>query len=120
MRAEDESDLLKTLYFSAEMVLDHEQHRVQLAVITQFVGIIGNNPRALLAIRCGHIKVILLSDPKERYSHNHEQFFCWMSNNCDRNEFGIPDIPNEPCLLLCPHVNLLALILQTRLSRPRT
>ena len=25
------------------------------------------------------------------------------------NEFPIPDIPNEPCLLLCPHVTFLSL-----------
>ena len=28
----------------------------------------------------------------------------------DRNEFGIPDVPNEPCLLLCPHITMLALL----------
>ncbi len=28
---------------------------------------------------------------------------------CHRNEFGILDIPREPCLLLCPHINLLTL-----------
>ncbi len=27
-----------------------------------------------------------------------------------RNEFGIPDVPNEPCLLLCPQVTMLALL----------
>lgn len=32
------------------------------------------------------------------------------ANCCDRNKFGIPDIPREPCLLLCPHINLLTLI----------
>ena len=32
------------------------------------------------------------------------------ANNGARNEFGIPDVPNEPCLLLCPHLNLLTLI----------
>jgi hypothetical protein len=25
------------------------------------------------------------------------------------NEFPVPDIPNEPCLLLCPHMTFLAL-----------
>ncbi|KAL8800746.1 MAG: hypothetical protein Q9182_004951 [Xanthomendoza sp. 2 TL-2023] len=28
----------------------------------------------------------------------------------DANEFGIPDVPNEPCLLLCPHITMLALL----------
>ena len=37
--------------------------------------------------------------------------FCYAVNTDegDRNEFGIPDVPNEPCLLLCPHITLLAL-----------
>ena len=26
-----------------------------------------------------------------------------------RNTFGIPEVPSEPCLLLCPHVMLLSL-----------
>lgn len=33
-----------------------------------------------------------------------------LANDCRRNEFGIPDVPNEPCLLLCPHITMLALI----------
>ena len=33
-----------------------------------------------------------------------------MANDRGRNEFGIPDVPNEPCLLLCPHITMLALI----------
>ena len=27
-----------------------------------------------------------------------------------RNTFGIPDVPSEPCLLLCPQVMLLSLV----------
>ena len=33
-----------------------------------------------------------------------------LANERGRNEFGIPDVPNEPCLLLCPHIPLLALL----------
>ena len=33
-----------------------------------------------------------------------------MADDRVSNEFGIPDVPNEPCLLLCPHITLLALI----------
>ena len=33
-----------------------------------------------------------------------------VANDRGRNEFGIPDVPNEPCLLLCPHITMLALI----------
>ena len=36
--------------------------------------------------------------------------FGWTSDNYCRNEFRISDVPDEPCLLLCPHVNLLTLI----------
>lgn len=32
------------------------------------------------------------------------------ANNGARNELGIPDVSNEPCLLLCPHLNLLTSI----------
>ncbi|KAL9579753.1 MAG: hypothetical protein Q9203_006568 [Teloschistes exilis] len=28
----------------------------------------------------------------------------------DANEFGIPDVPNKPCLLLCPYITILALL----------
>ena len=33
-----------------------------------------------------------------------------VANDDCRNEFGIPDVPNEPCLLLCPHITMLALL----------
>ena len=33
-----------------------------------------------------------------------------VANDYGRNEFGIPDVPNEPCLLLCPHITMLALL----------
>jgi hypothetical protein len=33
-----------------------------------------------------------------------------VANERGRNEFGIPDVPNEPCLLLCPHITMLALL----------
>ncbi len=33
-----------------------------------------------------------------------------VANKRGRNEFGIPDVPNEPCLLLCPHITMLALL----------
>jgi len=32
------------------------------------------------------------------------------ANRRGRNEFGIPDVQNEPCLLLCPHITMLALL----------
>ena len=31
------------------------------------------------------------------------------ANLSRRNTFGIPEVPSEPCLLLCPHVMLLSL-----------
>ncbi len=33
-----------------------------------------------------------------------------LTNDCRRNEFNIPDVSNEPCLLLCPYIIMLALI----------
>lgn len=63
MRAEDEFELLKTLYLSSEMTFNHERHRVQLALIMQLAGITGNRPAALLAVCYRHIKVTLLPDP---------------------------------------------------------
>lgn len=64
MRAEDEFELLKTLYLSVEMTFDHERHRIQLALIMQLTGITGNRPSALLAVCYGHVKITLLPDPK--------------------------------------------------------
>ena len=63
MRAEDEFELLKTLWSSPELALDHELLRVQLALILQLAGITGNRPGALLGLRYENLKVTLLRDP---------------------------------------------------------
>ena len=134
MRAEDEFELLKTLYLSSEVNFNHERHRVQLALIMQLAGITGNRPAALLAIRYQHVKVTLLPDPDGgeqprvlveivyKYTKGYlgekdasvfsppSPICCCMADDRASNEFGIPDVPNEPCLLLCPHITLLALI----------
>ena len=65
MRAEDEFELLKTLFLSVEIAFDHERHRVQLALIMQLAGITGNRPAALLGVCYNDIKITLLPDPKE-------------------------------------------------------
>ena len=140
LHAEDEFELLKTLYTSTETTFPHERYRVQLALIMQLAGITGNRPSALLAVCYQHIKVTLLPDPEggeqprvliEILFHHTKGYLgekdayvlplyvveiaawvCvaitdkWML----RNEFGIPDIPNEPCLLLCPQITMLALL----------
>ena len=62
IRTEDEFELLKTLYLSSEMTFNHERHRVQLALIIQLAGIIGNRPAALLAVYYRYVKVILFPD----------------------------------------------------------
>ena len=62
MRAEDEFELLKTLWLSGEILFDHERHRVALALILQLAGITGNRPGALLALRYRHVKLFLLLD----------------------------------------------------------
>lgn len=60
MRAEDEFELLKTLYLSVEIIFDHERHRVELALIVQLAGITGNRPAALLALTYENVKVTVL------------------------------------------------------------
>ena len=63
MRAEDEFELLKTLWSSPEMSFEHERLRVQLALIVQLAGITGNRPGALLSLRYENLRVTLLRDP---------------------------------------------------------
>ena len=41
-----------------------------------------------------------------------------MADDRASNEFGIPDVPNEPCLSLCPHITLLALIFADHFAAP--
>ena len=62
MRAEDEFELLKTLFLSVEIVFDHERHRVQLALIMQLAGITDNRPAALLGVCYKDVKITLLPD----------------------------------------------------------
>ena len=136
--AEDEFELLKTLYTPTQTTFPHERYRVQLALIMQLAGITGNRPGALLAVRYRHIKVTLLPDPDGgeqprvliEIVFNHTKGYLGekdayafplhampttasdhvaVTNGRGRNEFGIPDVPNEPCLLLCPHITALAL-----------
>lgn len=63
MRAEDEFELLKTLFLSVEIVFDHKRHRLQLALIMQLAGITSNRPAALLGVCYKDIKITLLPDP---------------------------------------------------------
>ena len=62
IRAEDEFELLKTLFLSPNVVFNYERHRVQLALIMQLAGITGNRPTALLGVYYKHVKVTLLVD----------------------------------------------------------
>jgi hypothetical protein len=63
VRAEDEFELLKTLWCSPELAFDHERYRIQLALLLQLGGITGNRPDALLKLTWGDVKVVLLRDP---------------------------------------------------------
>ena len=63
VRVEDEFRLLRTLWGSAEMDMEHERLRVQLALFVQVAGITGNRPDALLSLRYKNVKVFLLRDP---------------------------------------------------------
>ena len=62
MRVEDEFELLRTLWGSAEMDMEHERLRVQEALLIQLAGITGNRPEALLSLRYKHVKLFLLRD----------------------------------------------------------
>jgi integrase len=64
VRAEDQFELLRTLWGSAEVGMEHERLRVQLALILQLAGITGNRPEALLSLRYKHVKIALLRDPE--------------------------------------------------------
>ena len=144
MRVEDEFELLKTLHTSDEMIFSHERHRVELALLMQLGGITGNRPPALLAVHYGHVKVTLIEDPnggkwprvlieiaykctksflgpKDTHQPHHPFHPTFETNVYRRNEFGIADIPNETCPLLCPQTTLFALIFSTvRLTLPRS
>ena len=63
MRAEDEFELLKTLWASPNMDLQHERLRVQLALMIQLAGITGNRPGALRRLKYKNLKIALLPDP---------------------------------------------------------
>lgn len=63
LHAEDEFELLRTLYVSTEIDFPHERYRVQLGGFLQLGGITGNRPAALLATQYQDIKVTLLPDP---------------------------------------------------------
>ncbi|OQN95408.1 hypothetical protein B0A48_18594 [Cryoendolithus antarcticus] len=64
VRAEDEFQLLKTLWSCPSLTFDHERLRVQLALIAQLAGITGNRPGALLVLCNEDLKVTLLPDPE--------------------------------------------------------
>ena len=65
VRVEDEFELLRTLWVSAEMEMKHERLRVQLALFIQLAGITGNRPDAILSLRYKDVKIFLLRDPKK-------------------------------------------------------
>ena len=117
------------------MTFNHERHRVQLALIMQLVGITSNRPTAPLAVCYEYIKVTVLPDlhggeqPRvlveivDKYTKGYlgekdaSVFPLYapfaavcVADDRARNGLGIPDVLNEPCLLLCPHITPLALI----------
>ena len=63
VRAEDEFELLRTLWGSVDVIMEHERLRVQEALILVLAGITGNRPEALLSLRWKHVKMALLRDP---------------------------------------------------------
>jgi len=114
MRVEDEFECLKTLWGSKEMVFELEVHRIATALLMKLAGGTGNRPKALLQLRFRDISVALLPDPQG--SEWPRVVIDWKFENTkgylgakDTNEIPIPDILNEPCLLLCPHTTFLSL-----------
>ena len=64
VRAEDEFELLKTLWGTSRVPMDHERLRVQLALLIQLAGITGSRPGALMSLTYGDFALSLLRDPK--------------------------------------------------------
>ncbi|KAK0261952.1 hypothetical protein LTR35_017781 [Friedmanniomyces endolithicus] len=115
MRADDEFDLLKTLWESLDMGLQHDRLRVQLALMIQLAGITGNRPRALRRPQYKDLKIALQPDaaggdrPRLVMKFTFERTKRYLGAK-DSNTFPVPDIPREPCLLLCPQTMLLGLL----------
>ncbi|MCJ1275146.1 hypothetical protein MMC21_002946 [Puttea exsequens] len=95
--AEDEFELLKTLYTSTETTfLTSETHTAGFDYSTcrdhgqpAFYSV-GEQPRVLIEIVFNITKGYL--------------------GEKDANEFGIPNVPVKPCLPICPHITILALL----------
>ena len=100
VRAEDEFELLKTLWTSAEVTFNHERQRIQLALLHQIAGITGNRPDALLSICYKHVKVTLLRDPaggeqpRPLIEISFEETKGYLGSK-DTNTIGIPEVPKE-------------------------
>ena len=133
MRVEDEFECLKTLWGSKDMVFELEVHRIAVALLMKLAGGTGNRPKALLQLRFRDISVALLPDPQgsewprvvidwkfentKGYLGAKDTYVMtclWSSSSSVltiiySNEIPIPDILNEPCLLLCPHTTFLSL-----------
>ncbi|GIZ48168.1 hypothetical protein CKM354_001124100 [Cercospora kikuchii] len=115
MRAEDEFELLKTLWESPDVELQHEYLRAQLALMIQLAGITGNRPGALRRLQYKDLKIALLPNcdggdrPRLVIDFTFEHTKRYLGGK-DANTFPVPDIPSESCLLLCPQTMLLGLL----------
>lgn len=117
-RVEDAFEMLRTLWESLEIKFQHECQRIQLALILHLAGLSGNRPETIMNIRYGDVAVELIRAPelpRETPPRVVVKFtFVYTKDHLvpeDLNEFTVPDIHNEPCLLLCPQTTLLALFL---------
>jgi len=97
------------------MSMEHKRLRVQLALLIQLAGITGSRPSALMSLQYQDFKLSLLRDPGgsewprlivDVTFRNTKSFLGPKAPNT----IPIPQIPTEPCLLLCPPVTLLSLI----------
>ncbi|KAK5682834.1 hypothetical protein LTR17_027358 [Elasticomyces elasticus] len=102
MRAEDEFELLKTLWKAPDVGLQHERLRGQLALMVQLAGITGNRLGALRRLQYKDLKIALLPD---RAGGDQPRLVIDFTNT-----FPVPNIPHDQCLLLCPQTMLLGLL----------
>ncbi|KAJ9646989.1 hypothetical protein H2199_001975 [Coniosporium tulheliwenetii] len=93
MRAEDLFEYLKTLWESTQMPFDMEtpffSYAINMWLSTCFATRTGERPRLLVEWKFKHTKGYL--------------------GEKQANTFTVPDIPSEPCILLCAQTTFLAL-----------
>ncbi|THC87515.1 hypothetical protein EYZ11_013038 [Aspergillus tanneri] len=112
LRSEDVFELLKVLWNVRREAWDP----LQLALIILLAGITGHRPDALVTMLHNDVAVTLFPTERERphmvleiKPHKTKRYRGRKKQN---PTLGIPEVPSEPCLLLCPKTLLLGLLLR--------